>query len=176
MRWILLVLLVLLAPLPAAAAEMRVELSPGHGAVDFRAYGMGLLPLDGEFTRFHGWLAYDPSDRQRCNVTLQVDVASLTMSGDDVRDDVLGPNFLDVTRFPALSYDGACATAGLDGKLTMHGVTKPFELTLDWEPESVVAVGRLRRAEWDMTAKPLVGGRTVRITVSVALPASPREP
>lgn len=158
---------------PSHAADARVELVPGASAVAFRAYGMGLLPLDGEFTRFHGWIAYDPDDHAACQVELRVEVASLAMSGDAPRDDILGPDFLDAARFPALTYDGACGTDGLDGRLAMHGVTRPFALTLDWTPDSVVAVGRLRRADWGMTAMPILGGSTVRIAVSVRLAEPP---
>ena len=50
----------------------------------------------------------------------------------------------------------------------MHGVTRPFTLSLDWNPDGVVAEGRLVRADWGMTAMPLLGGRTVRIRVDGA--------
>ena len=53
----------------------------------------------------------------------------------------------------------------------MHGVTHPFELSLTWSKDAVVAEGRLLRADWGMTAMPILGGRTVRIRVTVALPA-----
>jgi hypothetical protein len=54
----------------------------------------------------------------------------------------------------------------------MHGVARPFELSLDWNRDGVVAEGRLVRAEWGMTAMPALGGRTVRIRVAVPLPAT----
>jgi polyisoprenoid-binding protein YceI len=73
-----------------------------------------------------------------------------------------------------MAYDGTCGPEGLTGMLTMHGVTRPFALTLDWGKPAVTAVGRLRRADWGMTARPLLGGTTVRITVTVPLPASQR--
>jgi polyisoprenoid-binding protein YceI len=59
--------------------------------------------------------------------------------------------------------------------LDMHGVKRPFELSLTWSANDVVAEGRLRRADWGMTAMPFIGGRTVRIRVSVHLPASARD-
>ena len=167
------------AVLPRAghAADTRIELAPGASTVAFRAYGLRLLPLDGQFTRFHGVLFYDPPDHAACRVELRVDVASLVMSGDALRDRILGPDFLDAAQFPALAYDGACGADGLDGRLALHGVTRPFALALDWTPDTVVAVGRLRRADWGMTAMPILGGSTVRIEVSVRLagarPAGP---
>lgn len=166
--------LLLLLPLRGLAAEASVELSPGRSIVAFRAYGLGLLPLDGRFRRFDGRLTYDPEFPTHCSVTLKADVASLTMAPTTFGEMVRGPDFLDATRFPALAYDGACGPGGLTGQLTMHGVTRPFALRLDWKNAAVTAVGRLRRADWGMTARPLLGGSTVRITVTVPLPVAPR--
>ena len=56
--------------------------------------------------------------------------------------------------------------------LAMHGVTQPFALSLDWNGDGVVAEGRLVRAEWGMTAMSFLGGRTVRIRVTVPLAGS----
>lgn len=164
-------LLLLGLPPRAVAAPASVELLPGSSTVGIRAYGFGLLPLDGQFTRFHGRFSYDPDAPTRCTVTLQAEVASLAMTPATAGEMVRGPDFLDATRFPMLSYDGACGPEGLVGQLTMHGVTRPFALSLDRRPDAIKAIGRLRRADWGMTARPLLGGSTVRITVTVRLAA-----
>ncbi len=171
-------LLVLSLPWHGVAADAApgtsIELLPGPSTVAFRAYGLGLLPLDGQFTRFHGRFSYDPdAPTTHCSVALQVDVTSLAMPSETVGEMVLGPDFLDATRFPTLAYDGTCDPEGLTGQLAMHGVTRPFALTLDWRAGGVTAVGRLRRADWGMTARPLLGGSTVRITVTAPLPPPP---
>lgn len=163
------------APLPVspgAGPERSVTLAPPGASVGFRAYGLGLLPLDGKFTRFDGVLTYDPADHGHCRVELQVDVASLAMSNPAFRDDVLGPDFMNAAQFPTLRFAGSCRPPGLAGDLAMHGVDRPFALELDWEGDNVTAQGRLRRAEWGMTARPFLGGSTVRITVQAALPAA----
>ncbi len=168
-------LLALLLPWHGAAADAVTEASvamlPGSSSVAFRAYGLGLLPLDGQFTRFQGRYNYDPAAPTHCSVTLQVEVASLVMSSASVGETVLGPDFLDAARFPVLAYDGACEGEGLAGQLTMHGVTRPFALTMDRRANGVTAAGRLQRAAWGMTGRPLLGGSTVRITVTVPLAA-----
>jgi polyisoprenoid-binding protein YceI len=160
-----------LAATEAAAAPRRIEFGPSVSEVAFRGYGMGLVPIDGHFTRFEGSLTYDPDDHARCQVVLKVDVVSLATEDPSMRDTVVGPDFLDAARFPSMTYEGACDARGLGGRLGMHGVTNPFELALTWGADGVVAEGRLRRADWGMTAMPFLGGRTVRIRVSVHLPA-----
>ena len=42
------------------AAPRRIQLAPPGSEVAFRAYGLGLLPIDASFARFDGWLTYDP--------------------------------------------------------------------------------------------------------------------
>jgi polyisoprenoid-binding protein YceI len=155
----------------ATAAPRRIALAPPASLVEFRAYGLGLMPIDARFARFTGWLSYDPDDHATCQVELQVDVASLATDDRSVHDTVIGPDFMDAARFPSLDYAGACQQRGIGGMLGMHGVTRPFELSLTWSRDAVVAEGRLLRADWGMTAMPILGGRTVRIRVTVALPA-----
>ncbi|HTW69130.1 MAG TPA: YceI family protein [Acetobacteraceae bacterium] len=166
-------LLLALWSFPAAAyggtMAREIPLAPDSSSVAIRAYGLGLVPFDGRFARFHGVLRYDPDDHARCRVALQVDVASLAMAQSAMTATVLGPDFLDAGRYPALAYEGACGRDGIAGALTMHGVTRPFGLTLDWRRNAVEGVGRLRRADWGMTARPFLAGRFVRITVTVGL-------
>jgi polyisoprenoid-binding protein YceI len=160
----------ILALLPlrhAAAAQLNIEPAAGRAAVEIRTYGLGLLPVDGRFTRFHGRFSYDPANHAVCSVALRVDVTSIATDSATAGEMMLGPDFLDATRFPELAYDGACGATGLTGMLTMRGVTRPFGLTLDWGKHVVTAVGRLRREDWGMTARRLLVGSTVRITVTV---------
>lgn len=154
----------------AQAAPRRITLSPPAGEVEFRAYGLGILPIDGHFSRFSGALTYDPDNHAVCQVALTAEVASLATDDPAVRDTVVGPDFMDAGKYPSLKYAGTCHDAAINGTLDMHGVARQFELSLTWDPEQVVAEGRLTRADWGMTAMSFRGGRTVRIRVTVPLP------
>lgn len=154
------------------AAPRRISLDPPASEVAFRAYGMGLVPIDATFTRFDGWLIYDPEQKRSCSVALHVQVASLITGDTALRATIVGPDFMDADSFPTLTYVGACEADGLGGTLEMHGVSRPFALDLSWRGDSVTAEGRLLRADWGMKAMPLLGGRTVRIRVSVPLAGS----
>jgi polyisoprenoid-binding protein YceI len=153
----------------AHAAALRIEFGPPASEVAFRAYGLGLIPIDANFTRFNGWLIYDPDNIAACQVELRVDVASLVTTDRSVRDTMVGPDLMDASTFPSLSYAGTCGARGLGGTLTMHGVTRAFTLSLSWHPDGVVAEGQLLRGEWGMAALPFLAGQTVRIRVAVAL-------
>lgn len=159
-----------LAGFPASAREL--PLAPPSAELHIRAYGLGFLPLEGRFTSFSGRLSYDPADRGSCHVSLSAEVASLTMANTTLRDEIVGPDFMDAQHYPLLHFDGACHSPGIAGLLAMHGVTRPFSLQVDWGRDRIEATGRLQRADWGMTAEPLLGGRTIRIDVSVATGAT----
>ena len=170
----LVVVSVWLLSVAAWGAPRSVQLSPPGSAVDFRAYPLGIFPLDGTFTRFTGSLTYDPDDHASCRVDLRVDATSVSTENPLMRDAVAGSDFLDVDRFPSLAYAGSCDANGLAGALGMRGMSHPFPLSLNWRDGRVEAEGRLQRAEWGMTALPILAGRSIRIRVTVTLPAEPR--
>jgi polyisoprenoid-binding protein YceI len=163
------ILLLPLAIIQARAAPQRLPLLPTGSAVAIRAYALGFVPLDGRFTRFSGWLTYNPENLTDCRVELTVETASLVMPDASARATLVGTDFLDVVRYPTIEYAGACQARALTGRLDLHGVNGPFVMALDWSPGRVIASGRLRRADWGMTARPLFGGPTIRIEVAVRL-------
>ena len=157
----------------AEATSQRIEIAPPSGEVGFRAYKLGLLPMDGKFTRFDGWLSFDPDDTTSCRVELRVEVASLQTDDREVLPVVTGPDFMDAANFPLLQFAGRCIGHEIGGTLAMHGVSHHCSLSLDWRLNEVVAEGHIVRADWGISAMPLLAGKTVRIRVSVPLAAQP---
>lgn len=157
----------LLLAMPARAEE--IALAPPSTTVAIRFYGLGFLPIDGNYTRFHGRLTYDRTDRTRCQAKLIVDAGSLTMGNVVFRNRVVGPEFMDAARYPTLTFDGTCHGPAINGVLTMHGVTHALDLSLDWQGPGVVAPGTINRALWGMTAHPFLAGRIARIRIGLPL-------
>jgi len=164
-------LLLLIAALPARAEPL--PLLPPTSRVELRAYGLGLIPFDGQFTRFHGWMRADPANPNACQIVLEIEASSLAMSETTVRDGITGPEFMDVAQFPDLAFHGACEGDQVTGSLLLHGQTHPF--TLDFESSrsagTLLLSGKLHRADWGMTARRFTAGSTVRIRVAFPNPA-----
>ena len=150
----------------------QASLLPPASTVELRSYGFGLLPLDGKFTRFHGWIRYDAANPGACQVVLEMEAASLAMANDSIRERITGPEMMDVARFPTLAFHGACQGETVAGTLTMHGQTHPFSMDFVRSGGMITATGRLRRADWGITGSPLVGGSTVRIQMTIPDPIS----
>ncbi|HYZ63173.1 MAG TPA: YceI family protein [Acetobacteraceae bacterium] len=166
-----LALLILLAAAPLRAEPRSYAVQPGSATVEFRAYGLGLLPIDGAFGRFRGTLTLDPAVPGTCRVELRGETASLRMSNPDRTAEALGPDLMDAAHFPELVFQGACRGGEIVGTLSMHGVARPLSLGVTVEHERWVASGLMRRADWGMGARPLLAGPEVRLRVTVAIPA-----
>ena len=166
-----LALLALLVPAIAAAAPRSLTLGPDSAQVGFRAYGMGVLPIDGTFARFGGTLSLDDADGAACRITVRAEVGSLRMPDADITADALGPDLLDAAHHPDFAFDGACGGGQVRGTLLLHGVSRPLSLDVAIEQGRWVATGRMRRADWGMGARPLLAGPEVRIRFVAALPA-----
>lgn len=155
---------------PAGAEPRSLPLRPGQAEVGFRAYGLGFLPLDGQFTRMSGTLTLNSADPGLCRIEVRADTASLQMPDEDITADAQGPDLLDVARFPTFEYSGICDGDRLDGTLLLHGITRPLQLQVVRERGRWTATGPMRRADWGMGARPNLAGPEVRIRFTVALP------
>lgn len=159
----------------SAAAAAQVErhmLTPPLTQVAIRINVMGLVPLDSTFARFDGWFDLDPARPDACRIRLRIETASLSTASETVREDAIGPGFLDSARFPIIGFDGDCEGEAILGRLDMHGVIRPFALTLDRSGALAVATGSMRRSDWGMDERRLLVGETVRITVTTPLPVA----
>lgn len=168
---VLLTLISLLCVSTPARAE-RHALAPPLSQVAIRINVMGLLPVDGGFERFNGWVDLDPARPGTCQVQLRIETASMSTSSETVRDEAIGPGFLDSARFPVIGFDGGCEGDAIVGRLDMHGVTRPFALALNRSGPVGVATGDLSRSDWGMNERRWVVGETIRITVTTPLLAA----
>ncbi len=113
----------------------------------------------GSFKNIHGTLDFDPGDPAKLSFQVEIDASTL-WTGEQARDDHLrSADFLDVARFPTITYKSTsarCVSAHellVDGELTLHGVTRsvPLEVTYvgQWDTpwwEDGINKGPKRRA------------------------------
>lgn len=127
------ILIALLLPFTAFAAD-EFTLDPTHTYPNFSISHLGFSVMHGRFNESSGTVVMD-RDGGASSVKVTVKTASID-TGMDKRDDHLRkPEFLDVAKFPEMMFESTKVsftgkdTAKVEGKLTLHGVTKP--LTLD---------------------------------------------
>jgi polyisoprenoid-binding protein YceI len=131
-----------------------------HSSVNFTVRHMVVSKVRGRFTKFDGTLLMDERDPSGGLVEVAIDAASID-TGVGQRDAHLrSADFFDVERFPTITFKSTRvepAGAGalrVSGDLTMHGVTRPVVLDVEYagstkDPWGGVRAGFSARASLD---------------------------
>lgn len=173
------------APAPVIAGVWEID--PSHSNVEFVARHL-LSKVRGRFTGFEGaiTLADDPS---RSSVEATIDAGTVDTHNADRDAHLRSPDFLDVERFPTLSFRSTSVAEDgegryrVEGDLTIRGVTRPVTLELEylgWSDDpwggkraGFSAVSEIDRhdfgATWNLAVETggVVVGRKVRIELEI---------
>ena len=189
MRTAMLVLSFAMLPATAAAAPETYTFDPHHTFVHFGIDHNDFSTIWGRFDKSSGKFTID---RQAQSGTLEVTVETASVTtGDNVRGDrprsrdehLRSPDFFNSVEFPRMVYRGSSVKfngevpAEIRGQLTLLGVTKPVNLTVDrWRcaPHPVTkrwicggnAAGTLKRTDFGMKWGVPVAGDDVKIVVT----------
>jgi polyisoprenoid-binding protein YceI len=127
--------LVIAAPLAASADTWQIDLV--HTTVGFSVRHMMISNVRGQFTKVAGTITAKDSDPASVKVEATIDTSSIDTRSADRDADLKSANFLDVAKYPTMTFKSKKIEPAGTGKwkmvgdLTLHGVTK--EVTLDVE-------------------------------------------
>lgn len=135
----LVVTLAVFLPATLAAGPVReYAFETDHTTIGFSIRYVGIFDVQGRFTEFSGRVVIDDGDITQSSVELAMQTSSID-TGVEKRDKHLrGADFFDVDTYPTINFTSTAvrrSAEGLivNGRLTMHGVTKeisiPFTLT-----------------------------------------------
>ncbi len=124
------------------------DVDPAHSVVEFSVRHLMVSKVKGRFGRFAGTITvgHEPSEAA---VEATIDVSSVD-TGDPARDAHLrSAEFLDVEAHPTATFASRAVRAAGDGyvvtgDLSLHGVTRPVELRLDYNGAGPDAWGGTR--------------------------------
>jgi polyisoprenoid-binding protein YceI len=112
------------------AATSTWNIDPVHSVAEFKVKHMMISHVKGQFTGVKGVLTHSESDPTKSHVEATIDAASIT-TRDPQRDEHLkSADFLDVAKFPVLTFKSTGITRKGDGELavaadlTIHGITR----------------------------------------------------
>jgi len=134
-RSVLVIVTALALSVAAAAQAGTWQIDPNHSAAQFSVKHLGVSTVRGAFTKVTGSAKYDPSDATKDSLDATIDANSVDTRVEMRDNDLRSPNFLDVQKYPTITFHSKqvkSAGAGklqITGDLTIHGVTK--EVTLD---------------------------------------------
>jgi polyisoprenoid-binding protein YceI len=109
-----------------------------HSSIGFTVRHLVVSRVRGKFTRWTGTIRMDESDLLRTQVEVSIEPASVD-TGVEQRDNHLrSADFFDVEKYPAMTFASTRVDKGKDGELrlhgslTMHGVTRPVVLDVEY--------------------------------------------
>jgi polyisoprenoid-binding protein YceI len=125
-----------LMALPAAAAEWNLDVP--HSYVGFKVKHMAIAKVKGSFGEFSGTVTGEPGKPETFAVEAVIQMQSVDTGNTDRDDHLRSPDFFDVETYPTMTFrsTGVRMTdeeeGVLMGELTLHGVTKPVEMELEY--------------------------------------------
>ena len=171
------------------AAQSMWAFDQAHSSVNFTVRHMVVSKVRGRFTKWDGTLAMDETKPAGGSVEVSIDAGSID-TGVEQRDGHLrSPDFFDVAKFPTITFKSTKVEASgagalkVTGDLTMHGVTRPVVLDVEYsgsakDPWGGVRAGFSARATIDrkdfgLTYNQLLetGGVLVGETIEIAIEA-----
>ncbi len=147
------------------AASYKIDAS--HSEVGFSVKHLMLSNVKGRFSRFDGGFDYDASSKILSKVNVKIEIASVD-TNDKKRDEhLVSPDFFDAKKFATIEFKSDKVTGVESGKtikvpgtLTLHGVSKPVTLDVDfrgstmdpWGKERLVfgATAKINRNDFDI--------------------------
>ena len=159
----------LLAVIMAAGAVFSADtysIDLSHSYAGFSVRHLVITNVKGNFASFSGEITFDENDTIKSSANVIIDIASINTSNADRDKHLRSADFFDVEKYPEMTFVSTGVEKDgddmiLNGRLTMHGVTKdisiPFEFlgkVIDpWGKERIAFEGetKLSRKEYGMT-------------------------
>jgi polyisoprenoid-binding protein YceI len=123
--------------LPGAAATSQWKIDPPHSSAQFAVRHLTISTVRGAFTKVSGTVQLDDQDITKSSVDVTIDAASLDTRVPDRDADLRSDNFLDIAKYPTITFkskkieQAAPGKLKVTGDLTIHGTTKEVVLDVD---------------------------------------------
>ena len=121
----------------AFAAPVTYQVDPGHTYPSFEADHFGGMSVwRGKFDSSSGTIVLD-KDAGTGTVEITVDASSIDFGNPKLNEHAKSAEMFDVQKYPTAVYKGTLtgfkngAPTEVHGELTLHGVTKPLNLTIN---------------------------------------------
>lgn len=126
-----------LLPTITLAETYTIDTKGAHAFIQFRIQHLGYSWLSGRFDKFSGAFDYDEKNPAAASVKVEIDTASIDTNHAERDKHLRSEEFLNVDKFPSARFEStafkeqADGTATLEGKLTLHGVTRPISIAVE---------------------------------------------
>jgi len=153
------------------------QLDPFHTQVEFAAKHLGMMTVRGHFAEVKAVADIDPDHPDASSVEVTMQTASIRTHNEARDNDLRSSNFLEVDKFPAITFKSTRIEAAgthrytLTGDLTVKGITHPLTLQVIKYGEfndpmmghriAYSASGKINRKEFGLSFDMMLDGRFV---------------
>ena len=123
---------------PVLAADYVIDTKGAHASVNFKIKHLGYSWLTGRFDKFGGSFSFDKENPNASKISVEIDTNSINSNHAQRDKHLRSKDFLDVAKFPKAMFVStsieakAGDTAVVNGKLTLHGVTKDIAINAEY--------------------------------------------
>jgi polyisoprenoid-binding protein YceI len=131
------IVIAMIVALPVLAHADSWQIDPMHTSVEFTVRHMMISNIKGVFEKTLGTVTVEGSDPTSAKIDATIDASSIDTRVDRRDEDLKSPNFLDVAKYPTITFKSTKVEAAGEGKwkvtgdLTLHGVTKSVVLDVE---------------------------------------------
>lgn len=169
------------------------KIDPNHSAAQFAVRHLGISTVRGEFRKVSGSANYDPADPGKTSLEATIDATTVDTRVEMRDKDLRSPNFLDVEKYPTITFKSKRTESAGSGKLkitgdlTIHGVTREVVLDVDGptapvkDPRGNLHMGasattKINRKDFGVNGAPATAGDEISITIDTELVKSAPAP
>lgn len=127
-----------MAGIESAAMADTYTVDPVHSSIVFRIGHLQISSVYGRFNKASGTVEYDPAAPEKAKFDVQVATKNVDTNEPRRDDDLRSPNFFDAEKYPTIQFKSTSVKAAGDktlevsGDMTLHGVTKPITVTMQY--------------------------------------------
>jgi polyisoprenoid-binding protein YceI len=114
------------------------SIDPTHSEVHFKVKHLVISTVTGAFKSFNGKAISTSGEFENAKVNFSIDVDSIDTNQTQRDAHLKSADFFETDKYPTIDFESTSFTKvkgddyKLSGKLTMHGVTKPVELDVEY--------------------------------------------
>jgi len=136
--------------LPVIAHADSWQIDSSHTSVEFTVRHMMISNVKGQFQKTTGTITANGNDPASAKIDVTIDASSIDTRVERRDAHLKSPDFLDVAKFPTITFKSTKVEAAgpnkwtMTGDLTVHGVTKPVVLDVEGSGPPIQVMGHTR--------------------------------
>ena len=132
-----LLIALLLSASAASVSAQTYTIEPGHTYPSFEADHLGISFWRGKFTKTTGNVVLDRAAANGGSLNITIDASSIDFGHKKMNEHATGKDMFNVEKFPTVTYRSTALKfegeklVGVEGEMTMLGVTRPMPLVVN---------------------------------------------